>query len=504
MPVYVQKRKLRLGRRDLELPGEYEQQLQRREKTVPEPPPPPPLPLGEVLQHALARAGARVLLQPDGSATIDSLDLLLALLDLKEGAIQQILEKAQSPSEELAAKLRLLANRPLRDPLPPGTQKSGIAPEESLRNLLQQTRREGRSRGSAVATSRDFLRSILAIHPDLVELLQRANAKIDLLRELMDEVDFPDDDELKLREQLPEEPFAQKGWNDPLAGLDSVTRRELLQGNASPDPIPVSQLLPLPIETGSEPTKSIPDVTAQSLPFPQTPIVRPLSSAPSPPGGRLRKLTLYNPDLPSPDLIDRASDLLNSGHLIIFPTDLGASALVLLESEDKASELLRYRRSLGQGHTEVLTHQIQTMGQYLPPEFLSTHRKVLAELADLAVAVRLPWSQRHSAIDALDETPRSGWHRGWRVPAHTALLALLATLGKPLLALPSPSNDPQLNALLHHDSRPVGLLVDTPNPSPVTRPAILDLRARPAKLEDPGLPPADPAILRPILQSLSP
>jgi hypothetical protein len=84
------------------------------------------------------------------------------------------------------------------------------------------------------------------------------------------------------------------------------------------------------------------------------------------------------------------------------------------------------------------------------------------------------------------------------------LLALLATLGKPLLALPSPSNDPQLNALLHHDSRPVGLLVDTPNPSPVTRPAILDLRARPAKLEDPGLPPADPAILRPILQSLSP
>jgi tRNA A37 threonylcarbamoyladenosine synthetase subunit TsaC/SUA5/YrdC len=437
----------------------------------------------------LSHAGARAVANSDGELSIDSSLVLLCLVELGNGGIVDALQAAGYQTANMAERLAAIIQAPPIDDslLANLKNRRGVVPDPSLRALLEQTRREGRSREAPVATTRDFLRSILATDGKARDALAAIGVNLDLLRELLDEQHFPDQEELATEDEV-EEPLAQPGWTDPLSGLDPLTRQELLQGTPSPPsgaPLPVTDPSTLRPTAGTETNSPISSSAPQ---------------APTRAGRPMRRMTLYNSENPSPEMIDAVTDLLESGRMVVFPSDCGLHALVRLDLEEPAAQLLRYRRALNLPASEVLLHNMRVAGDFPSEGSLQTHRAILGDLGDYRVAVRLPWQRRHGAIESLDETPGSGWHLGWRIPAHTALLAVLANLNRPVLALRADESDPALDRLQNHDSQPVAMAVTPARPVMPISPAVIDLRSERPRIDHPGSPAVDAEEIRRFLQ----
>ncbi len=480
---YLRPRMIRVDKSDHSLPDSYEDQLRRRAVDPPSPPPPPPLPLSAAMQTGLARAGARVRADRSGLDQIQPIHLLVSLLEITDGAIAAVCHEAGvTDLAEVAMRLRRLAHIDSFHPDQPTARRAGIVPSPELTALLDQTRREGRSRGAAVASTRDFLRSVVATASDLRSALIQADINVELVRELMDDQHFPDAEEMDATEEVADQaPMAQPGWPDPLRGLDPQTRAELTERL-------------LREESAISPVNVPPPQRRSPTPAPPAAAASPRAPA------RMRRLTLHNPEMPDPDMVDSVVGLLNSGKVVLFPSDLGLHALGLLDSEETASRLLRFRRSLQLPGTEILIPHLRALGGYPSATALRTHQRILGELGDHRAAVRLPWERTHSAIESLDETPRTGWHRGWRIPAHTALLAVLSTLGRPVLALAAAAGDPSFQSLIDHDSQPVAMAILPARPMVPESPLILDLRPAIPRIDHPGTPPQEAGPIRQLLE----
>jgi tRNA A37 threonylcarbamoyladenosine synthetase subunit TsaC/SUA5/YrdC len=448
------------------------------------------LPLSQALQSGLARAGARVLSSEDNSAAIHPAHVLLSLLERAEGGLAAaVMAAGKSPRDLVHALAQALGLEPWTEDQIPPRFRSGRVPDENLRQLLEQTRREGRSRGAPVATTRDFLRSILAQDHPVRDALATVGLNLQVLRDLLDEHHYPDQEELEIEEET-QEPVAQPGWPDPLAGLDPQTREELLQAMKHEQ------------EGLTPPPQKLPAIPPRPTGNPES--YRRDPRAPARDNRHPRRLILTNPEIPTVDLVDATADQLAAGRIVVFPSDCGIHALVRLGDEQAAAQLLKFRRGLDFATSEILIHNLRAAGAFPDSHNITQHQGLLDNLGDYRVAVRLLWNTRHSAIDILDETPKTGWHLGWRIPAHTALLAVLATLNQPVLALRARSIDPAMEALLAHDSQPVSLAVHPRTiPLPIT-PAVLDLRSRVPRIESPGDPPEEVSTIRRLLGSIPP
>ena len=154
-----------------------------------------------------------------------------------------------------------------------------------------------------------------------------------------------------------------------------------------------------------------------------------------------------HPDNPQPRLLAQAVALLNQGGVLAVPTDSGYALVCHLDDKD-AAERLRQVRQLDAHHPlSLLCHDLRELANYA--------RVDNAQFRLLKAGTPGPFT---FVLPASRQVPKRVSHPrrktiGLRVPAHTALQALLAEHGAPLLAatLVMPDEDAPLTDA--HDIR---------------------------------------------------
>ena len=151
-----------------------------------------------------------------------------------------------------------------------------------------------------------------------------------------------------------------------------------------------------------------------------------------------------HPDNPQPRLLAQAAALLNQGGVLAVPTDSGYALACHLDDKD-AAERLRQVRQLDAHHPlSLLCHDLRELSSYA--------RVDNAQFRLLKAGTPGPFT---FVLPASRQVPKRVSHPrrktiGLRVPAHTALQALLAEHGAPLLAatLVMPGEDAPLTDAL--------------------------------------------------------
>lgn len=151
-----------------------------------------------------------------------------------------------------------------------------------------------------------------------------------------------------------------------------------------------------------------------------------------------------HPDNPQPRLLAQAVALLNQGGVLAVPTDSGYALSCHLDDKD-AAERLRQVRQLDAHHPlSLLCHDLRELANYA--------RVDNAQFRLLKAGTPGPFT---FVLPASRQVPKRVSHPrrktiGLRVPAHTALQALLAEHGAPLLAatLVMPGEDAPLTDAL--------------------------------------------------------
>lgn len=151
-----------------------------------------------------------------------------------------------------------------------------------------------------------------------------------------------------------------------------------------------------------------------------------------------------HPDNPQPRLLAQAVALFNQGGVLAVPTDSGYALACHLDDKD-AAERLRQVRQLDAHHPlSLLCHDLRELANYA--------RVDNAQFRLLKAGTPGPFT---FVLPASRQVPKRVSHPrrktiGLRVPAHTALQALLAEHGAPLLAatLVMPGEDAPLTDAL--------------------------------------------------------
>lgn len=154
-----------------------------------------------------------------------------------------------------------------------------------------------------------------------------------------------------------------------------------------------------------------------------------------------------HPDNPQPRLLAQAVALLNQGSVLAVPTDSGYALVCHLDDKDAADRLRQVRQLDAHHPLSLLCHDLSELASYA--------RVDNAQFRLLKAGTPGPFT---FVLPASRQVPKRVSHPrrktiGLRVPAHTALQALLAEHGAPLLAatLVMPGEDAPLTDA--HDIR---------------------------------------------------
>jgi tRNA threonylcarbamoyl adenosine modification protein (Sua5/YciO/YrdC/YwlC family) len=154
-----------------------------------------------------------------------------------------------------------------------------------------------------------------------------------------------------------------------------------------------------------------------------------------------------HPDNPQPRLLRQAAQLLERGGVLAVPTDSSYALVCHLDDKAAADRLRRVRQVDDKHHLTLLCRDLSELANYA--------RVDNRQYRLLKLATPGPYT---FILEASKEVPRRVSHPsrktiGLRVPQHTALLALLALHGAPLLAttLIAPGESTALNDA--HDIR---------------------------------------------------
>ena len=135
-----------------------------------------------------------------------------------------------------------------------------------------------------------------------------------------------------------------------------------------------------------------------------------------------------HPDNPQPRLLAQAAALLNQGGVLAVPTDSGYALACHLDDKDAADRLRQVRQLDAHHPLSLLCHDLSELANYA--------RVDNAQFRLLKAGTPGPFT---FVLPASRQVPKRVSHPrrktiGLRVPAHTALQALLAEHGAPLLA----------------------------------------------------------------------
>ncbi|MBR6975547.1 MAG: threonylcarbamoyl-AMP synthase [Ottowia sp.] len=151
-----------------------------------------------------------------------------------------------------------------------------------------------------------------------------------------------------------------------------------------------------------------------------------------------------HPDNPQPRLLAQAAALLNQGGVLAVPTDSGYALACHLDDKDAADRLRQVRQLDAHHPLSLLCHDLSELANYA--------RVDNAQFRLLKAGTPGPFT---FVLPASRQVPKRVSHPrrktiGLRVPAHTALQALLAEHGAPLLAatLVMPGEDAPLTDAL--------------------------------------------------------
>lgn len=196
-----------------------------------------------------------------------------------------------------------------------------------------------------------------------------------------------------------------------------------------------------------------------------------------------------HPDNPQPRLLRQAAALLTQGGILAVPTDSSYALACHLDDKAAADKLRRIRQVDDRHHLTLLCRDLSELASYA--------RVDNAQFRLLKTGTPGPYT---FILEASKEVPRRVSHPqrktiGLRVPAHKALLELLALHGAPLLAttliLPGdsePLNDPQ--AIREQLEHPLAAVLDA-GACPLAPTTVVDLSgAAPAVLRTGGGDPA--------------
>lgn len=196
-----------------------------------------------------------------------------------------------------------------------------------------------------------------------------------------------------------------------------------------------------------------------------------------------------HPDNPQPRLLRQAAALLTQGGILAVPTDSSYALACHLDDKAAADKLRRIRQVDDRHHLTLLCRDLSELASYA--------RVDNAQFRLLKTGTPGPYT---FILEASKEVPRRVSHPqrktiGLRVPAHKALLELLALHGAPLLAttliLPGesePLNDPQ--AIREQLEHPLAAVLDA-GACPLAPTTVVDLSGdTPAVLRTGGGDPA--------------
>ena len=135
-----------------------------------------------------------------------------------------------------------------------------------------------------------------------------------------------------------------------------------------------------------------------------------------------------HPDNPQPRALTQVAELVRSGGLLAYPTDSGYALGCRLGNRDGLDRIRALRKLSDKHHFTLVCSEFAQLGQYVQMD------------NDVFRAVKSATPGAYTFIlKATPEAPKVMLHPkkrtvGVRVPQHTTTLALLATLGEPLMS----------------------------------------------------------------------